>query len=173
MRTLMEFLKPYFGTLLIICGVGLVICGIIYALFYKKINKLIAKYKEIVLYFIFGVLTTLVNFAVYTAMAWVLNDNKLILISNFVAWVVAVIFAFVVNKWFVFESKTTEKKAVMKELAGFLSARLLSLGAESLILGIFVSVMGLNELVFKLITQIIVLVMNYIFSKLIIFKNKK
>ncbi len=173
MKELLELLKPYYGTLLIAGGVGLVLCGIIYGLFFKKINKLIVKYKEVVLYIVFGGLTTVVNFVVYTAMALVFNNDKLILISNFIAWVVAVAFAFVVNKWFVFESRTTEKKALAKELIAFVSARVLSLGAESLILGVFVSIMGLNELAFKLMAQVIVLVMNYVFSKLIIFKNKK
>ncbi len=172
MKELAELLKPHFDILLMIGAVGLVLCGIIYALFFKKINRLIVKYKEIILYIVFGGLTTVINIAVYGVLSYIIDDPNYILLVNVIAWAASVAFAFVVNKWFVFESKTTEKKAVGKELVAFVGARVVSLIAESLILGVFVSLLRLNEMVFKIIAQVVVLVMNYIFSKLVIFKKK-
>ncbi len=172
MRELLGLIMDNLQIFLIIAGVGLVVCGIIYALFFKKVNKLIVKYKEIILYIFFGALTTFVNMGVFGALSYVINDDGAVWYINLIAWAVAVVFAFVVNKWFVFGSKTTEKKALGKEFLSFTGARVLSLLPEEIILVVFVTWLGLNEMVFKLIAQVIVLVMNYIFSKFIIFKKK-
>ncbi len=172
MKELIGFIIENLTLFLIIGGVGLAVCGIVYALFFKKINELIVKYKEVVLYLIFGVLTTLVNFAVYTALLYVVSEpDYMLLVNNAVAWLVAVVFAFVVNKWIVFGSKTTEKKALGREILSFVGARVLSLVAEEIIFGVFVVWLGMNDLVFKIVAQIVVIVMNYIFSKLFIFKK--
>ncbi len=167
-----SFVAENLNVLLIICAAGLALCGIIYALFFKKINALIVKYKEALMYLIFGVLTTAVNFAVYIPLTMLSDSDAFVLAANLAAWVCAVAFAFVTNKLFVFGSKTTEKKELLRELGSFVGARLLSLGAEELVLFVFVVWLGLNEIIFKIVTQIIVLVMNYVFSKLFIFKKK-
>lgn len=169
---LIGFLLDNLKLLLIICGVGLVLCAVIYIIFHKKINALIVKYKEAIMYLIFGVLTTVVNFAVYIPLTMISDRAVFVLAANVAAWACAVAFAFVTNKLFVFGSKTREKKALLKELGAFVGARLFSLGVEEVILLVFVVLLNLNEIVFKLVTQVIVLVMNYIFSKLFIFKKK-
>ena len=85
----------------------------------NKIKELIIKYKELITYFIFGVLTTLVNWAVYTALVFALPDSiqegVKITVSNAVAWVAGVIFAFITNKIWVFESKSFEMNICIKE----------------------------------------------------------
>ncbi len=169
---LMDFLTDNLRLLLIIGACLLAFCAIIYVIFRKKLNALIIKYKEAIMYLVFGVLTTAVNFAVYIPLTMISDNSVFVLAANVAAWVCAVAFAFITNKLFVFGSKTTEKKALLKELGAFVGARLLSLGAEEVILLIFVVLLHLNEIAFKLVTQVIVLVMNYVFSKLFIFKKK-
>ena len=150
-------------------------------LFKKLINK------ETVLYIVFGVLTTLVNFASFSAFDALLGQ-KLYLVTNVIAWIIAVAFAYVTNKLFVFESKSWKMSVVGKEIPSFVAARLFSLGVEEVGLIFFVSLLGFGKMSFdiplinmqisgtmtaKIILAFIVVIMNYFFSKLIIFKNKK
>ena len=141
------------------------------------------KHKEGILYIVVGVLTTLVNFVLFFLFQGLLGE-RLYLLSNLIAWAGAVIFAFVVNKLFVFESRSFAGAVLIREGAEFVLARVLSLlieelglvllleichlGALTLPLGITVS----GELLAKAILAVIVLLMNYFFSKLVIFKKK-
>lgn len=140
--------------------------------------------KEIINYIIFGVLTTVVNFAVFWLFNRLLGKNYY-LVSNVIAWIVAVAFAYITNKIWVFESKVTKPKALAKEIVEFFIARLLSLGVEEAGLLILVDLMkfkDLNfnlftftitgELIAKVILAIVVVILNYIFSKFIIFKKQ-
>ena len=147
------------------------------------IKRLWDKYKEYILYVIFGVLTTVVNYVVYfiVTLVFKLNvtvnmfgheSNLGILIANVVAWIVAVAFSFVTTKTWVFESKTRGSK-VVKEIIEFVTARLLTLGIEEVMLVVFVNILGFNDIVIKLIASVITVVLNYIFSKFIIFKKSK
>lgn len=150
-----------------------------------KIKSLFIKYKELILYVVFGVLTTLVNFAVFWIFTKILGES-LYLLNNAIAWVAGVIFAFITNKIFVFESKGTEFKRVVRELAEFTAARLLSFGVEEGGMLLFVSVLGFDEKSFevfgfaftgqfaaKVVLAVIVVILNYFFSKFIIFKKAK
>ncbi len=152
------------------------------------IQKLINK--ETVTYLIFGVLTTVVNFAVFKGFDMLFTKTvsvDLVLLTNIIAWVVSVAFAFVTNKLFVFESKSWKGSVLRKELPSFISARLFSLGVEELGLLIFIKWLGFGSFVLelfpgfaiggKMLTKIglsvIIVVMNYVFSKFIIFKKKE
>ncbi len=151
----------------------------------KMISKLYNKYKEAILYIVFGVLTTLVNFAAFWLCSKILGE-KLYLVSNAIAWIISVIFAYITNKLFVFESKSFKFKVLAKEITSFVVARLFSFGVEELGIWIFVDVLNFGEkaiailgititgqMVAKIILAVIVVIMNYFFSKFIIFDNKK
>lgn len=150
----------------------------------ETMKKLYVKYKEILMYLIFGVATTVVNWVVYIICTKALGIGgaellKLqITICNGIAWFVAVSFAFVTNKLFVFDSKSTEKSFLFLEAAKFFGARIFSGFFEILLPGLLMTI-GLNQAVFgvegaiaKAITSVVVIVMNYVLSKLFVFRKK-
>lgn len=134
----------------------------------KYFQNFIAKYQHIIAYIIFGGLTTLVNFAVFIFFTKALNINYLV--SNSIAWFISVVFAFITNKIFVFESKNYHIKHTSYEFAKFLFFRVFSGVLETLILFLMVESLGMNELIVKIFASIIVVISNYFFSKLIIFR---
>ena len=128
---------------------------------------------ETITYLIAGVLTTAVNYGVYFLIPRFEPEMVSVVVRNTAAWLVAVIFAFFVNKIFVFDSLSWDAKTVGREFFSFIVARLLSWGFESLFLFITVGVLHWNEPVCKLIATVFVLVMNYFASKFLIFVKKK
>ncbi len=133
-------------------------------------KNLFKKYKEIIMYLIFGVFTTLVSLTTYFVLTNTLLDpsNGIELqIANIVAWVVSVLFAFFTNKIFVFESKNS----TIKELPKFFGLRIITLLLDMLIMYIGVTVLLFNHKIIKLLSEVIVIVSNYVFSKLIVFKK--
>lgn len=135
-----------------------------------KIVEFIKKYREVIMYLIFGVLTTIVNIASYLIFTKIFNLDYLI--SNVIAWVLSVLFAYITNKIYVFESKTVEKKLILFEIISFFSFRLISGLIDMICMYIFVSMIGFNDSIMKIITNVIVVLLNYIFSKLFIFNKK-
>lgn len=135
----------------------------------QKIRILLEKYREIISYLFFGVLTTIVNFVVYLPVYNLLGLSASV--SNMIAWVVAVVFAYFVNKIFVFRSLDWSRKTVIPELTKFVAARVLSGALETGILLVTVDILGLNGNIWKFITQILVVISNYVFSKLIVFRK--
>lgn len=136
----------------------------------SKIIDLIKKYKEIILYLIVGVLTTLISFVVQ----WIFKDViplSMAFLATAIAWFVSVLFAFFANKLIVFEKK--EKKGFFIELALFYGARLFTGLLEIGAMALFVDVLSLNYWAIKIIANIVIIVLNYIFSKFIIFKKSK
>ena len=127
------------------------------------------KYKEVILYLFFGVLTTIVSLTSYYLCSEVLHIHYLI--SNVISWVFAVAFAYVTNRIFVFESKSNDLNSVLREIITFVNCRLLSGVIDTGVMFLLVSVLFINDLYAKLFTQVIVVVLNYVFSKLIIFKK--
>ena len=125
---------------------------------------------ELVTYLFAGVATTVVNYAVYCLVRFGMGVS--LEVSNICAWVVAVAFGYAVNKAFVFHTHCDGALELLREAGGFFAMRLVSLGAEILLLKLFVQVLGLNEPVMKLVTNIVVIILNYVFSKLFIFKKK-
>ncbi len=129
------------------------------------------KYKEIILYLVFGVLLTLINIGTHAFCTRVLGINYFN--SNIIAWLVAVIFAYITNKFYVFESKSIEYKYVIKELLSFMSCRVLSGVIELILMFVMLNLLLINDFIVKIITNIVVVILNFIFSKLIVFKNEK
>ncbi len=135
----------------------------------SKIKELIKKYEELIKYLIIGVLTTVLNYIVFAVLV---NGIKIEMhTSNIIAWIVSVIFAYFTNKLFVFESKSFRFNVLRKEILTFGAARVFSLLLEEVILFIFVDKLGMEKLIIKLIANVIVIIVNYILSKLIIFKK--
>lgn len=125
--------------------------------------------KELVLYVVFGALTTAVSFVSYYACNTMLGIHYLA--SNIVSWILAVLFAYITNKLFVFESKGLSKKELAREFFAFIAARLVSLGMEEAGLWLTIGALHWNENLAKLIMQVVVVIANYVFSKLFIFKK--
>ena len=138
----------------------------------EKIKGLYFKYKEIINYLFFGGCTTVVNFISYYIPSNLLGIDEIV--SNMIAWVVSVLFAYITNKIFVFESKDKNIKKNIKELISFVTARLLT-GAlcDIGLFALMVKVLKLNDIIAKITTQVVVVVANYIISKLVIFKKDK
>lgn len=132
-------------------------------------KQLLIKYKGIVSYLFFGVLTTAVNVAVYYIFYNILSVPNIV--STIIAWVAAVAFAFITNKLFVFDSKSWEPSVALRELWTFTACRLGTGVIEVGMMWLFVDVLTFNGTVMKLLTNFIVIVLNYIFSKLVIFKK--
>ena len=135
-----------------------------------KIKSLIVQHWEVLSYLIFGVLTTAVNYLVYLPVYNLLCLSAAL--SNAIAWVVAVAFAYLTNKPFVFKSHDWSAKTVIPELTKFVGCRVASGAAETLILLVTVDLLHWNGNIWKIITSLLVVVMNYIASKLVVFKNK-
>lgn len=148
------------------------------------IKKLYKKYEEVILYVVFGGLTTLVNFVSFWAFNKILGE-KFYLVSNIIAWFISVVFAYVTNKLWVFESKSWAFKILLKEVPEFFAARLFSLGVEEGGLWLFVDKFGFDrysftvfnfevtgKLIAKILLAVIVVILNYFFSKFIIFAQK-
>jgi putative flippase GtrA len=136
---------------------------------FMNIYKYYEKYRAIILYLIFGVLTTIVNILFF----WIFSEKfgYSTVTSNVIAWLLSVIFAFSTNKTFVFESKSKETYVVFKELYTFIAFRLLSGGLDTIIMFTSVDLLHYDKLLTKLISNIIVVILNYIASKLFIFKK--
>lgn len=151
----------------------------------NKIKELVIKYKEIILYGVFGVITTLANLIAFFVADFILGKD-LYLVSNAIAWITGVIVAYVTNKLWVFNSKSWKFKVLLKEIPEFVGARLFSFGVEEAGMWLFVDVIGFGEkslnvfgfvitgvVITKFLLSVLVVVINYFFSKFIIFKKKK
>ena len=136
----------------------------------QKIRKLVEAHWDSVSYLFFGVCTTIVNYLIYIPCYNVMGMSATI--SNMIAWVVAVAFAYLTNKPFVFKSHDWSAKTVIPELTKFIGCRIGSGAAETVILFLAVDLLGWNGNIWKLVTQIMVVVLNYIGSKLLVFRGK-
>ena len=134
------------------------------------LKKLLAKYRDAIVYLIFGVLTTVVNYLVYLPCYNLLGISSAV--SNVIAWAAAVLFAFLTNKPFVFRSHDWSRAVVIPEFVKFVGTRLGSGGIETGILLLSVDILGWNGNVWKLLTSVIVVVLNYIGSKWLVFRKK-
>lgn len=138
----------------------------------KKIKELYLRYKEVINYLIFGGLSTVVNFVSYFIVARIIGIDEVV--SSAISWFCAVLFAYITNKLFVFESKTGNLKQTLIEMIKFFLARILSgILCDVGTFAVMVKVFNINDIISKIITQIMVIVVNYIFSKLVIFKKNK
>lgn len=136
----------------------------------NTIKELFLKHKSVLLYLIFGGLTTVINVVTYFITYEILGIANLT--STVIAWVIAVTFAYVTNKLFVFESKKTGSEA-LKEAVNFFACRIGTGVIEIGIMYLFVDVLAFNGTIMKLITNVIVIIVNYIASKFLIFNEGK
>ena len=125
---------------------------------------------DLVSYLFVGVATTVVNYVVYYIATRLLSMG--VMPGTWTAWVVAVAFGYVANKAFVFHTHCDSVLSLLREAGSFFAMRLVSLGMETVLMYLTVTVLGLNDLVMKLIVNIVVIILNYVFSKLFIFKKK-
>ena len=143
----------------------------------KRIKELYIKYKEIINYLIFGVLTTLVNLITkYILLFTILNPTNgfQLQIAIIISWIAGVLFAYFTNRKFVFESKNENK---LKEFISFVVARIATLLLEMFIMWSFVTLLKLDSdlyvVIFTLVAQVAVIIGNYIFSKLFVFRKDR
>ena len=134
------------------------------------LKGLIEKYRGFILYAFFGVCTTVVNIVAYYISARVIGLGTVS--STVVAWIFAVLFAFFTNKLWVFNSKSWEKKLVVRELSSFYLCRLSTGALDVAIMFVCVDILGWNDLIMKIISNVIVIILNYVASKFIIFRKE-
>ena len=143
----------------------------------NKITILFNKYREVIMYLVFGVLTTIVSLGIYYLLTYKIMSNSPILdadnpiqlqIANIISWIVSVLFAYVTNRKYVFSSKNSD---IFKEMGSFIGSRIITLLMDMLIMFIGVTLLKGNDKIIKIISQIIVIVGNYIFSKIFVFKK--
>lgn len=125
------------------------------------------KYRETILYLVFGVLSTIVNIVTYLFATRTLNLG--FLLSNWIAWITAVIFAYITNKFFVFESTKRDIRFIVKEFGAFISCRIVSGVIEMIIMFIMINLLLIDDFIVKLVTNVVVMILNFLFSKLFIF----
>ena len=136
----------------------------------EKIRKIIEKYWDVLSYLFFGVLTTVVNYLVYLPCYNLLNLSASA--SNAIAWVVAVAFAYLTNKPWVFKSHDWSRQTVIPELTKFVGCRVGSGVLDTGIIFLTVDLLGWNGNIMKLVTSVLVVILNYIGSKLLVFRKK-
>lgn len=136
----------------------------------QKIRELFKKYRDIIPYAIFGVLTTLVNMIVYWAAAHPLGLS--VMVSTVLAWILAVMFAYITNRKWVFHSQAVTFKEIAAEAISFFTCRLATGVVDWACMFIFVDLLHFNDVIMKAVANILVIILNYIASKLIIFRKK-
>ena len=136
----------------------------------EKLKNLLLRHYDILVYLVFGVLTTAVNYLVYLPCYNLLHLGSAV--SNVIAWAAAVAFAYVTNKPFVFHSHDWSAKTVIPELTKFIGTRLGSGGLETLVLLIVVDILSMNGNLWKLLTSVLVVILNYIGSRLLVFRKQ-
>ena len=137
----------------------------------ELIGKLYKKYEELVMYIIVGVCTMIVSLASYYILANPLGIYYQT--ANIISWVLAVAFAYVTNKKFVFKSRYSGLSGTAKEMASFVSSRIASLLAEVISMYFFVQICQIDDNIVKLMNQVLVTVLNYIFSKFWVFRKSR
>lgn len=137
------------------------------------IKNIYEKYKEIINYLIFGVLTTVISLIVYYGLTYtIINPNNafMLQVANVISWIAGVLFAYFTNRKYVFESKNENK---LKEFLSFVGARITTLLLDMAIMGVGVSLLHGNDKIMKLISQVLVIVGNYLLSKIFVFRKKE
>lgn len=133
-------------------------------------SDLIKKYKFIILYGIFGVLTTAINIGVYSLLYSAFDVSNVV--SNVIAWILSVLFAFITNKIWVFESKSLAFKTLLLELGNFIICRLATGVLDLGIMFVGVDLLKGPAIILKVVSNIVVIVLNYVLSKVFVFKKK-
>lgn len=143
----------------------------------KKLSDWYRKHQEGMRYLVFGALSTIVNIVSYTIFAVLIlkgieNDSLRVNISEIIAFIISVIFAYITNKFYVFNSKTKGLKDLAREITSFFSCRIFTEIISILMMNAAIW-LSINDILMKIISNIVVIILNFIFSKILIFKNKK
>lgn len=136
------------------------------------IKNIYLKNKEIINYLIFGILTTIINLITYyILLLTILNPNNPIELqsANIIAWITSVTFSYITNKKYVFNTTNTK---ILKEIFKFYTSRLTTLFIEIILMHILVTILKLNDKIIKLLISIIIILLNYILNKLLVFKKE-
>lgn len=136
----------------------------------NTLKQLFQKHREIILYIFFGCCTTAVNYIAYFLCVNIFSIDYII--SNIIAWIVGVLFAYFTNRGMVFQSQVSGTKNFLKEMTAFFGARLFSLIVETVLLYVFVHWLLMNAFIAKLILAVVVVILNYVASKLFVFRKK-
>ena len=136
----------------------------------EKMKQLFAQYREGIMYLFFGGCTTLVNFVVYWLCTRPVNLGTEW--ATGVAWLVSVLFAYVTNRRWVFESRAAGMKAVAEEMAKFFAGRIATGVMDVVIMYLTVEVLGAPDMVMKILSNVLVIILNYFISKLLVFRGK-
>ncbi len=136
-----------------------------------KIKELINKHRDVIPYLFFGVCTTLVNMVVYWLMAHAAHAGTMV--STVIAWVAAVLFAYLTNRKWVFHSEAKGAAEIAKEAGYFFACRLGTGVLDWVCMYVFVDLLRFNDVVIKFLANVLVIVLNYVFSKFVIFKKKR
>lgn len=134
-------------------------------------KEIIKRNREIIAYLIIGILTTLVSLVSYYILTLTIlspNNPLELTIANIISWILSVIFAYITNRKYVFQSKDNN---IIKEASKFTLSRVTTLVIDILLMFIFVSICKFNDKIIKLLVQIIIIILNYVFSKLLVFKK--
>lgn len=136
---------------------------------FENLKNFLRKYEHLIAYLFFGVLTTLINLISF----WLISKFTSVetIPATIISWIIAVIFAFVTNKIWVFKSKNKSRKETTKEIINFLIARIITLFVEVFIMWLMVDHFHHDKLIWKLLCNVITVVLNYLFSKLFVFKE--
>ena len=127
------------------------------------------KYKDVIFYLVFGVLTTVVNIVTYWVCVHILGAS--VMVGTILAWVLAVFFAYITNRSLVFHSSASGTDEIMKEITSFFACRIGTGVVDWVIMLVFVTILHFNDMIIKMLANIIVIVLNYILSKFVIFKK--
>ena len=136
---------------------------------WKLIVGLYERFRELFWYGVFGVLTTIINMAAF----WLFSDMLSVhyMVANVIAWVIAVAFAYVTNKLWVFESKSWARSVWIPECIGFVSARLATGLLDMGLMYLMISIIGVPKMWAKLVSNVVVIIGNYVLSKLVVFRK--
>ncbi len=134
-----------------------------------NIKEFGTKYKEVLLYLIFGGLTTVISIATFALFYYYWDFNEVI--ANVLSWVLAVLVAFSTNRSWVFSAPTEGASAFIKQMTAFFAGRLATLGIEEAIILVFITWLGFNAMIVKVIAQVVVIVLNYVISKFLVFRK--
>lgn len=133
-------------------------------------KDLYKKYKGIISYLFFGVSTTIINVSAYWSLAHFINFP--VMTSTIIAWFLAVLFAYITNRKWVFHSEAKCSREIIQEIFSFFLCRFITGIIDWVCMFLFVDILGLNDIIIKFINNVIVIILNYVTSKLVIFKNK-
>ena len=137
----------------------------------ELIKKLLIKYQDVIAYLVFGVLTTLVNIVAYWLCAHPLGLGTLP--SSVLAWLAAVLFAYITNRKWVFHSQAVTRQEITREMLSFFGCRLATGVVDWVMMFVCVDLLHFNDMVMKILANVVVVILNYVASKLIIFAKKK